>query len=146
MTVRFLPGPEGSNGHRGSAWRSFVRRQSAWGLEQEGDLDGAERVLTYAFAECPADLEAALDLCGLLLRRGRRGEAVRLLAIAERGAPHETGRVAARLAELHAELGDPRSAVSWYARALEHVGEPTRGLVAGRVDELTALLERTRRD
>lgn len=128
-----------------TVWRSFVRRQSAWRLEQDGDLDGAERVLMDAFTECPGDLDAAMDLCGLLLRRGRRCDALRMLAVAERQASAcEAIRHSARLAELHAELGDPRSAVSWYARALEQVVGPERELVAGRAEELAALLEPVR--
>lgn len=141
MTVRFQPGTEPGDGPSVIVWRSFVRRQSAWRLEQEGDLDGAERVLRDAFTECPGDLDAAVDLCGLLLRRGRRCDALRSLALAERRASaSEAIRLSARLAELHAALGDPRSAVSWYTRALERVVGPERELVAGRAEELAALL------
>lgn len=139
--VRFQPGAEHGAGVPITTWRSFVRRQSAWRLEQEGDLDGAQRVLSDAFAESPADLDAVLDLCGLLLRRGRGGDALRLLALAERRAPDEADRLAARLAELHAELGDPRVAACWYARALDRVVDPARELVVDRLTELTALVE-----
>lgn len=141
MTVRFQPSAESGDGPPVTAWRSFVRRQSAWRLEQDGDLDGAERVLNDAFTECPSDVDAALDLCGLLIRRGRRRDALRLLALTERRAPLEAGRLAARLAELHAGLGDPRVAVRWYLRALDGVAEPARELVAERMVELAALLD-----
>lgn len=146
MTVRFQPGEQRGDGPPVTSWRSFVRRQSAWALEQDGDLDGAERVLIDAFVESPADLEAALDLCGLLLRQGRRSEALGTLALAERRAPREAACLAARLAELHAELGDPRVAVSWYARALERIADPARALVAERVVELSALLDESGAD
>jgi Flp pilus assembly protein TadD len=126
-----------------SAWRSFIRRQSAWGLEQSGDFEGAERVLNEAFVECPDDAEVVIDLCGLLLRRGRRREAVALLAAAQLRSPCEAGRLAIRLAMLQGELGDPRTALSWYARALSQVAEPSRELLADRVEQLRSLLDRT---
>jgi Flp pilus assembly protein TadD len=98
-------------------------------LLEDGDVDGAERILQEAVTRYPVDESAFLEYATLAEKQNQFEAARRALVSYEAIAP-ETADVASRIGSLSLRLNDAPTAVKWLERAADAAPNDVRSLAS----------------